>query len=474
MIATRKRMNNTSQSSIRRLVAYLTNEQECQSRVLAVNITHCEAEDPAWAAMEMLAVQQQNHRAKADKTYHLVVSFREGEQPDPDVLTSIEERFCEALGFSEHQRVSVLHGDTENLHLHLAINKIHPEKLTIHEPYCDFKILAKTCLELEQTYALQVDNHIAKQQGRHSAAIDMERASDMESLTGWIQRNCLPELQEATNWKSLHAALGKHGLELKPRGNGFVLASDGLHVKASSVDRGLSKNALEKRLGAFEPLAGNSASTPEKIYICKPMSSSGEKLWQEYTEEEKRRQLHAERQSAYQQEHTEQWEEAYGDFNLRRQLIKQFTSGVLNRIILHKLNRSQLRKQVQQHKQPWLRWLKDKARHREDALEYLQNRFTPRQGYLTGTVKQPLGRPEKVTSKGTRLYAEGIKENKERVLLPNKPKKEELHRILEFTKKHFSHVGVEASAFLSKQIATFQALSLARTQTRDREQGNER
>ena len=77
MIASRLRMNNASKSSITRLVSYLTNTQGKASRVLDMRITNCESTVPDWAAMEMLAVQQQNTRATGDKTYHLILSFHE-------------------------------------------------------------------------------------------------------------------------------------------------------------------------------------------------------------------------------------------------------------------------------------------------------------------------------------------------------------------------------------------------------------
>ena len=120
MIASRKRMNDSSKSSITRLISYLTNTQGSSQRVGEVRISGCEAEEAGWAAMEMLATQQQNTRAKGDKTYHLVLSFHEN-LPSRDIA-EIERRVCEAIGLGEHQRVSVMHNDTENPHLHIAIN----------------------------------------------------------------------------------------------------------------------------------------------------------------------------------------------------------------------------------------------------------------------------------------------------------------------------------------------------------------
>ncbi|GAB7496897.1 TraI/MobA(P) family conjugative relaxase [Bilophila wadsworthia] len=252
MIASRKRMNDSSKSSITRLISYLTNTQGSSQRVGEVRISGCEAEEAGWAAMEMLATQQQNTRAKGDKTYHLVLSFHEN-LPSRDIA-EIERRVCEAIGLGEHQRVSVMHNDTENPHLHIAINKIHPQKLTMIEPYYDEKTLARVCVQLEKEFGLVADNHEPRAQGRSSAATSMERAGDMESLTGWIQRNCLSALKEAKDWRAFGKVLAEHGLSLEERKNGFVLTDGKVHVKASSVAYGLSRARLEKRLGNFEGL----------------------------------------------------------------------------------------------------------------------------------------------------------------------------------------------------------------------------
>jgi Relaxase/Mobilisation nuclease domain len=51
---------------------------------------------------EIAATQQLNARAKSDRTYHLLISLRAGENPDAKTLRAIEERFCKELGYAEH------------------------------------------------------------------------------------------------------------------------------------------------------------------------------------------------------------------------------------------------------------------------------------------------------------------------------------------------------------------------------------
>lgn len=273
-------MQRLQRSSIADLVEYLDEEQGIHERVGHVEITNCKANTLEAAVAEMLATQQMNTRARGDRTYHLIVSFQVGEQPTHEQLRAIETRICESLGLGEHQRVSVMHNDTDNLHMHLAINKIHPAKLTMQEPFQAYRTLAKVCAELEQELRLQEDNHTPRRTVSQGRAADMEQHAGIESLMSWVQRECLPELQRANSWEAVHEVLRDHGLELRERGAGLTIeAQDGTRVKASSVDRGMSKAALEARLGVFQAARqGASASSaqaqqPRKSYEQRPKRS---------------------------------------------------------------------------------------------------------------------------------------------------------------------------------------------------------
>ncbi|MGV4008751.1 TraI/MobA(P) family conjugative relaxase [Citrobacter freundii] len=253
MIAKHVPMRSLGKSDFADLAKYITDAQSKDHRLGQVQVTNCEAFSARDAITEVLATQHTNTRAKGDKTYHLIVSFRAGENPDADTLQAIEERICQGLGFGEHQRISAVHNDTDNLHIHIAINKIHPTRHTMHEPYYPHLALAELCTALERDYGLEVDNHQPHQRGAASRAADMERHAGVESLVGWIKRECLEEIKAAQSWAELHQVMRDNGLEITPRGNGLVIrADDGTTVKPSTLARDLSKPALEKRLGAFE------------------------------------------------------------------------------------------------------------------------------------------------------------------------------------------------------------------------------
>ena len=260
MIAKQVPMKSVGKSDFGGLVKYVTDEQSKNERVGYVNLTNCQTDNWKVAITEVLNTQAQNTRATSDKTYHLIVSFRAGEQIDDATLKAIEARICDGLGYGEHQRVSAVHHDTDNLHFHIAINKIHPTRYTIHDPYNDHKTLGQICEKLEREYGLEVDNHQAQKTGSENRAADMERHAGVQSLLGWIKRECADQIKGAQSWAELHAVMRSNGLELQERGNGLVITDGaGLGVKASSVARELSKIKLEQRLGAFEATPANTA-----------------------------------------------------------------------------------------------------------------------------------------------------------------------------------------------------------------------
>ena len=119
-------------------------------------------EDYESSITEVELTQSLNTRTNKEKTYHLIVSFRkedEGKLTEED-YKNIEQEFAKALGFEEHQRHCVVHINTDNIHMHIAYNMIHPQKHTRHEPYRDYKVRDEVCRKIEKQYNLAIDNGI--------------------------------------------------------------------------------------------------------------------------------------------------------------------------------------------------------------------------------------------------------------------------------------------------------------------------
>ena len=81
MIVKHVPMKTVRKSNFTELSRYLSDPQDRNERVGDVRITNCHSDELADAALEVMATQARNTRADGDKTYHLIISFRAGEDP---------------------------------------------------------------------------------------------------------------------------------------------------------------------------------------------------------------------------------------------------------------------------------------------------------------------------------------------------------------------------------------------------------
>jgi hypothetical protein len=263
-----------------RLNAYILDADNAGEKVAWARARNCQTDDPGWAVKEILATQGRNTRSRADKSYHLVVSFPEGERPTREQVEDIEDRLCAALGFEQHQRVSGVHQNTDNWHIHIAINKVHPESFRNIEPFRDHYRLQEACVELEIRHGLTREPHTTEpEQGRGRSTKARGKAADFEARQGehsflsWVRTEAAAGLLAARDsgkgWQELHQVAARYDLEVKLRGAGLVIGhrrDRRLHVRASNVDRLLSMQALTGVLGPYQPHSPLTVVSPAVSY----------------------------------------------------------------------------------------------------------------------------------------------------------------------------------------------------------------
>ncbi|HIE5948443.1 TPA: TraI/MobA(P) family conjugative relaxase [Burkholderia cepacia] len=461
MIAKHVPMRSLGKSDFAGLVKYITAHQAKEHRIREVRLTNCAALTVRDAVTEVLATQQANTRAKSDKTYHLLVSFRAGELPDAATLEAIEARICAGLGFSDHQRVSAVHQDTDNLHVHIAINKIHPTQNTIHEPYYSHRTLAELCDVLERGYGLQRDNHAPRRRGAESRAVDMERHSGIESLVGWIKRECLEEIRGARSWADLHQVARANGLEIRAKGSGLVIeASNGTQIKASTLGRDFSKVKLEGRYGPFESLPVPRADVSSKRQYQKdpiPLRVNTVELYAKYQIAQQRATTdRAAALAELRSQKEKQIENAKRKGQTRRAAIKLLGGGRLTKKVLYAQASGALKSELEaiytqhrvacrhlyeQHRRhTWADWLKQEAMQgNAEALTALRAREGA-EGLKGSTIKAE-GRPQpghapaidNITKTGTIIYRAGstaVRDDGERLQVSDKAGRESIQQAL--------------------------------------------
>jgi len=241
------------------------------------------------AAAEMEAVASQCRRLRAPADYHLVVSWHENEHPTPEQGFAAGRHALAALGMESHQYVMAVHGDTANVHLHVAVNRVDPETYRAVSPFRDYIKLDRAMreIELEQGWSHDRGPTVVREiEGRepevvlafkeqthgrgHGRGIDepapiTQKARDFAAWSGdrpfteWV-REAAPALKETlaregVGIDDVQRTLADYGLELQRKGSGLVVVHHDdpeLVAKASQVARFLSREQLERRVGILD------------------------------------------------------------------------------------------------------------------------------------------------------------------------------------------------------------------------------
>ncbi len=195
---------------------------------------------------------------------HWIMSWREGEQPTSAQADQAARMFLDEMGLAEHQAIYGLHRDTENWHLHLAVNRVHPEteKLATVNNGFDHEVAHRAIARVEHSqgwqredrglFRVQEDGRIERERPRDERERKPSgRARDFEERVA-IEEGA-PAIRTARSWGEMREALAEIGMHFERKGSGAILWVGDQPVKASGAGRDCSLSALQKRLGEFEP-----------------------------------------------------------------------------------------------------------------------------------------------------------------------------------------------------------------------------
>ena len=244
-------------SGFRGIVSYLetgTNGKQ-RDRVEWIDTRNLPTADPQTAACIMRATADLSVRTQKP-VYHLSISFDPADPVNRAAMRAVADRVLDELGLSEHQALLVAHKDTAHPHVHVVVNRVHPEHGRAWSNSWDY-------LRIERSLrTLEVELGLRRVPGKHASTPEQqkeraspERAPRMRPVRGdaaflrEVRGRATPLLETARSWAELERGLAELGLSLRVRGGGLCL-SDGEHkVKASEVGRSFSRGNLEKRLG---------------------------------------------------------------------------------------------------------------------------------------------------------------------------------------------------------------------------------
>jgi Relaxase/Mobilisation nuclease domain len=191
---------------------------------------------------EMIALATDAVRSR-DPISHYVLSWRENERPSAQQIEQAIDIFETETGLAGHQLIYGLHHDTDNLHLHIAVNRAHPVTGRVIKVNGGFDIEAihrvVARVEAAQGWARETNGRYAIDHAGELTKVPPERgqgartpstqAQDYEARTGSksaeriAQEQAAPIMRQATTWAELHAGLAAQGIRYERKGSGAVL-----------------------------------------------------------------------------------------------------------------------------------------------------------------------------------------------------------------------------------------------------------
>jgi hypothetical protein len=86
----------------------------------------CGTDDPELAGYVMEATAEQSLRVQKP-VYHVSLSFDLTDKVDRGRMELVADRLLDRLGLQDHQAMFVAHRDREHAHVHIVVNRVHPE-----------------------------------------------------------------------------------------------------------------------------------------------------------------------------------------------------------------------------------------------------------------------------------------------------------------------------------------------------------
>ncbi|WP_276956337.1 relaxase/mobilization nuclease domain-containing protein [Jonquetella anthropi] len=251
-------------SSFKGLIEYEYDGHD--EEILYVGTRNMESETMRDQIEEMNALATANTRCQ-DPVEHVVMSWREGEIPTQEQMNEAVDILLKEYEAEQCKVVFSAHQNTENIHLHVCLNRIDPDTyrtVTLAKGFNE-KANERAARKIEMSQGWEIETSgryivvngelIEKVQERDKRDKSLtQKARDYENITGAksIQRvgkeDIAPILFNAQTWQEVHEKLAEKGFTIDKKGSGGILKCNDTIIKISQVSSKLSMSKLEKNL----------------------------------------------------------------------------------------------------------------------------------------------------------------------------------------------------------------------------------
>jgi hypothetical protein len=225
--------------------------EESPERVAWMETRNLPTQNLEVAACFMAATSRRSARTEKP-LFHFSVSFDHSDQVNRALMRRVADRTLHDLGLEGYQVLIVAHRDRAHPHLHFMVNRVHPARGTAWSDSFTFKRIEQTLRAQEVELGLRVvPGWHARVPGREQERPAPRLARGGPEFVARVQRDAGAVLLEARSWAEVERGLAAHGLWVRIKGGGLVVTDGVQEVKASQIDRAVSRRHLEARLGAL-------------------------------------------------------------------------------------------------------------------------------------------------------------------------------------------------------------------------------
>jgi hypothetical protein len=228
-------------------------------------------DDPLLAAKYMEATAHLSARTRK-AAYHLMIAWHADERPMPEAMRDVARQTLQSAGLAEHQALIMGHGDKPHPHLHILLNRVHPDTGRAWKTTQDFARFDRIMRALadahgftfvpshafnpEATDALpKLPNSPATYAGKRGALTLRPQWSKAQARA--IGERMSEDLTMDATPDDVLDILAQHGLELQAKGMGHIIGNKQGYAKLSSLGLTASAKNLSRTVRAVSSRTHN-------------------------------------------------------------------------------------------------------------------------------------------------------------------------------------------------------------------------
>lgn len=246
------------------LACYLMTSKETPpnpDRVAWLFAHNLHTDDPEHVAQLMAATAAQSVRCAAP-CYHLSINWDPVERPDPEIMQEVALKTLAMAGLGEHQALVVGHGDTTHRHLHMMINRVHPDTGKAWATSHDYRRFDRIMKQLADEYGFthapchrfDPEETADLPKGPTSRATRAARRGANTNRPQWSVNDARAygarvseHLDAGSGHTDLDQMFAEDGLRLEAKGKGYVVGNGASYVKLSALGLEITANGLARR-----------------------------------------------------------------------------------------------------------------------------------------------------------------------------------------------------------------------------------